>query len=110
MAELPIDIWVDIFTISECMLSVDAMILDIERSRVRQLCNAVNDSSRCHDEVLGCLRDVCKSRMLTLEIVRKVRQWRIAEEIFNEYDGGPHVIHRQRMRDEIDARLFGPVV
>ena len=89
------------------MLSVDAMILDIERTRVRQLCNAVKGNTGCHYEVLGCLRDVCKSRMLTLEIVRKVKQWRIVEEIFND---GPHVIHRQRMRDEIDARLLGPVV
>ena len=110
MVELPTDIWAYIFTISECMLLIDEMILHIERNRRRQLFGAVNDSSGCHYEVLGCLRDVCKSRMLTPEIVRRVRQWRIAEEILNEYDDGPHVIHRQRMRDEIDARLLGPVI
>lgn len=110
MVELPFEIWDHIKTLSECILCLDDLIVKTEQSRVMMLYKAADPFGEgSHYEVLGSLRDVCKSKLLTFELLCRVKTWRRAESILNEYDGGPFAYHRERMRDEIDARLLGPI-
>ena len=71
-------------------------------SRLRYL--LVNDI--CMFSILNDIRELCIERSLTIQMRRLVAEWRNYEEMICEYDGGPHVFHRQCMRDEIDARII----
>ena len=53
--------------------------------------------------VIEPLRCVCARGLLTERVKDLVRAWRAREEFLFEYDGGPHVSHRDDIRNEIDA-------